>query len=102
MRATPPTSSEADDEATAPRCGRRASWPAPAVVAAADDHGDGAAITSASEREEPEEHAADVAHVRPLALVEDRRARDLDVEVRRADDEVAEDGVGRHAQVGVA
>ena len=52
-------------------------------------------------RSKPDEHAADVAHVAALPLVEDRRAGDRDVEVGRPDDEVGEDRVGRGAQLGV-
>ena len=51
---------------------------------------------------ERREHAAHVAHVLRLALVEHRHAVERDVEVRRPDDEVGEDRVGRRPQVGLA
>ena len=48
------------------------------------------------------EHAADVAHVAPLALVEDRRAVQGDVEVRWSDHQVREDRAGHRPAAGPA
>ena len=48
-------------------------------------------LATTVDREEADEHAPDVAHVPPFALVEDRFAGDRDVEVGRAEHEVGQD-----------
>ena len=49
--------------------------------------------------EEPHEHAADVAHVAPFSFIQHWCAADRRVEVRRPQDQVGQDRIGRLPQV---
>ena len=78
--------------------GTRGRAGAPRAASAERDHG-GGDHRHRGDREEPDEHAAHITHVRPLSFVEDRPAIQRDIEIGWTDDKVGQDGVAHGAEL---